>query len=83
MSGVLTDNVVQFPARTYTARLFMACEFKVSGTLDGYIDFAVPNGKTFPLSPDEVVMLVTALNGALEDVRANCLYDRDVFLAST
>jgi hypothetical protein len=74
------NNVLSFPPRTYCATLFEANEFKVAGTLDGYIDFAVPGYKTFQLSMDEINDLVSALNGAAADVRCNCLYDRDVLL---
>jgi hypothetical protein len=73
-------NVLRFPPRTYSAKLFQAVGFKVAGTLDGFIDFAVPGGKTFQLSIEEAHDMVSALNGAVADIRANCLYDRDVLL---
>lgn len=74
------NNVLRFPPRTYCAKLFEANDFKVAGTLDGYIDFAVPGYKTFQLSMNEINDLVSALNDAVADVRSNCLYDRDVLL---
>ena len=77
-------SMLQFPNRTYEAKAFTApfetdC-FQLSGTLDGLIDLAVPNGGTYPLSVDEAKLLVVALNGAIADVQENCLYERDARL---
>jgi hypothetical protein len=72
-------SVVKFPSRTYTAKLFEVEDFKVAGTLDGYLDLAVP-GVTYQISPMKALALATALRSAVEDVRANCLYDNDVLL---
>src|ERR1700733_6026521 len=51
------DNVVQMPPVTFVAKLFTAKfgtgEFKTAGTLDGYIDLALPEGGTYQLSIDE------------------------------
>lgn len=52
----------------------------MGGTLDGYIDFAIPRGKTFQLSLGEARAMIAALQGAVADVQANCLYDRDTLL---
>lgn len=78
------------PLRTYIAKQFEVAVgelseqardgFKISGTLDGYIDFAVTRA-TYQLSLDEARALAAALNGAIRDVTANCLYDHDVLLA--
>jgi hypothetical protein len=73
-------EVLAFRCRTYSAKAFRACDFQLSGTLDGYIDFAVPERGTYVLSLDEARALIAALNSAVEDVRANCLYDRDALL---
>jgi len=54
--------------------------FQLSGTLDGFIDLATPSAGTYQLSLDEARALVAALNGAIADVKANCLYDRDALL---
>ena len=43
----------------------------VSGTLCGHIDVAMPHGGTYVLSPDEVLSLVLALQGARNDVLRN------------
>lgn len=72
-------QVIIFPERTYAAKAFFAAQFEMSGTLDGYIDFATPCG-TWQLSLDEARAVIVALNGAISDVRANCLYDRDELL---
>ncbi|HEY3620711.1 MAG TPA: hypothetical protein VGK96_28240 [Candidatus Sulfotelmatobacter sp.] len=72
--------VIAFPPRTYSAKSFVAGCFQVSGTLDGYIDLAIPEGGTYVLDIDEVKVLRDALTGALDDVRANCLYERDALL---
>lgn len=72
-------SVVQMLPRTYTAKLFEAGSHKVAGTLDGFIDLAMP-GCTYQLSIQEAEELATALSGAIADVKANCLYDRDPLL---
>ena len=72
-------DVVIFPARTYAAKPHYGAEFQMSGTLDGFIDFATDCG-TYVLSLDEARAVVAALNGAIDDVTTNCLYDRDVLL---
>jgi hypothetical protein len=68
-------------ARTYSAKTFTAGVFQMSGTLDGYIDFVMYRKGTEQLSLDEARALIAALNGAVADVQANCLYDRDELLA--
>lgn len=77
-------KVVAMPPRTFRAKAFEVswenASFKVSGTLDGFVDFAVPGGGTYPLSPDEARSLAIALNGSARDVEANCLHDKDALL---
>lgn len=73
-------SIAQSQRRTYCAKLFVAGPFKMAGTLDGYVDFAVP-GRTYQLSLDEARALIAALNSAVADVQANCLYDKDALLA--
>jgi hypothetical protein len=75
-------EIIEMPPRTYTAKLFkIACqsgEFKTAGTLDGYLDLALPDGRgTYQLSLDEARWLVEALAAAIVDVEQNCLYDAD------
>lgn len=70
------------PPLTFTAKLFEPGIFKVAGTLDGFIDFATPNG-TYPLSLEEAGNLVEALSGAIADVKASCLHERDSLLITT
>lgn len=72
-------QIVYLPHRTYRAKAFLAGAFETSGTLDGYLDFATPKG-TWQLSLDDARALIAALNGAINDVQTNCLYDRDVLL---
>jgi hypothetical protein len=72
-------SIIKFPDRTYTAKLFEVEDFKVAGTLDGYLDLALPGG-TYQISPTKALALAAALRAAVEDVRANCLYDNDVLL---
>ena len=76
--------VVPFRQRTYAAKGFTVetsfGTFKISGTLEGHVDLAVPNGGTYALTQDEMRLLLAAMNGALEDVHSNCLYDGDALL---
>jgi hypothetical protein len=71
--------------RTFKAKLFQVPweteHFKVVGTLDGFIDLAVPHGGTYPLSLDEARSLATALSDAISDVKEHCLYERDALAA--
>ncbi len=80
----MTNNLVTMPARTFTAKQFESQWeiklFRLSGTLDGFIDFAVPEAGTYPLSLDEAKSLISALSEAVADVQANCLYEHDVLL---
>lgn len=74
-------ELIQLPPHTYRAKLFESpwettC-FPLTGTLDGFIDFAMPQGGTYPLSLDEARCLVVALNASIADVKENCLYGRD------
>lgn len=73
------SNVIQLGQRTYRAKHFSARPFELAGTLDGFIDFATPAG-TWPLTLDEARALIAALNGAVADVGARCLYERDALL---
>jgi hypothetical protein len=76
-------SILRFERKTYTAKLFgvpIGDGFKLAGTLDGFIDFAVPERGTYQLTLDEARAMVAALTGAIEDVKANCLYDRDALL---
>lgn len=68
-------DVIQLKKLPYRAKAFKAetvyGAFQVSGTLCGHIDVAVPQGKTLALSPDEVLALLQALQGARKDVLEN------------
>ena len=61
--------------RWYRAKPFRAGtvygDFRVSGTLCGHIDVAVPQGNTLALTPDEADALIRALTDARRDVLAN------------
>jgi hypothetical protein len=84
--GKRLANVLSMKPRSYKAQLFTAKwetkYFRMSGTLDGFIDFVVPGGKTLPLSLDEAKGLVAAINGAVADVEKNCLHESDELLIS-
>lgn len=77
-------DVIELRRRTYEARRFEVAtrptDFTLAGTLCGAIDFAVHDGRTYPLSPDEARQLAAALTSAAADVEANCLYERDALL---
>lgn len=78
-------SILPFRRKTYVAKPFEApCGpgvFKLSGRLDGYVDFALPVGKTYQLTIGEARALLVALNGVLADVEHNCLHDQDALLA--
>lgn len=80
----MSGKLLRIPDSTFNAKLFEVSweseVFKVSGTLDGFIDLAVPKRGTYPLSVDEARNLSKALNGAISDVQANCLYEQDASL---
>ena len=69
------------PSPIYNAQLFQSpyatTQFKLAGTLDGFIDLAVPEGKTYPLSLAEAEALAQALISAIGDVKTHCLYEKD------
>ncbi len=77
-------RVIQMPPRTYTAILFEVPHadgvFKLAGTLEGFIDFAFPQGPTYLLTLDQAQRLAVALGKAVADVRANCMYGQDALL---
>lgn len=70
------------PQQTYVAKLFAAAGFQMSGTLDGFIDFAAPRpgGLTHQLTLHQARALASNLLSAVSDVEKNCLYDRDTLL---
>lgn len=68
-------NVISLQTPLYEAKAFSAKtevgEFAASGTLCGCIDFVGPFKGTYPLSPDEVLLLIVALENARADVLKN------------
>jgi hypothetical protein len=76
--------IIEMPPQTYNAKLFSSPwegkTFKLAGTLDGFIDLAVPKGGTYPLSLEEARSLVDALNIAITDVQTRCLFEKDSLL---
>ena len=68
-------SVLPFGRRLYAAKAFEAQtevgRFEASGTLCGHIDFVGPFSGTYVLSPDEVLILIAALQGARDDVLRN------------
>ena len=77
--AVKQGNLIEMPPSTFKAKLFETEHFKVAGTLDGFVDLATSDG-TYQLSLDEAQALASALNGAIADIKSNCLYDRDALL---
>ncbi len=79
-----TRKVLEMKPRTYTAKLFEVAVgnyvFQFAGTLDGFIDFAIPQSGTYPLSMAEAKEMVSALSHSIDDVEANCLHEKDVLL---
>lgn len=69
------SNVVELQAAPYTARCFTADtvfgQFKAAGTRCGHIDFATPELGTYPLTPDEALSLIIALQNARANVLEN------------
>lgn len=74
-------SVHQFQRKTYAAKAFHAAAFEMSGTLDGYVDFVVPERGTYQLSLEEVRSLIAALRDVESDIVLNCQYDADPLLA--
>ena len=91
------SNIIQISTRrssTYTAKPFLVSlcgdeinSVIISGTLDGFLDFVVPanteSGETTNIiTLDEAREIAAKLLLAVEDVRKNCLYDKDTLLSS-
>jgi len=72
-------TLIQMLPRTFHAKEFEAGVFKLAGTLDGFIDFATPRG-IYVMSLEWAQSLCDALQSSIADVKANCLYDKDVRL---
>ena len=77
-------KLLVMPNHTYTAALFKVDwegkEFHIAGTLEGFIDLAIPNGGTYPLSLEGAGRLRDALTSSIKDVTTNCMYERDALL---
>jgi hypothetical protein len=68
-------EIIQLRRKLYDAKFFSTntvdgC-FAVAGTLCGCIDFAVPQGKTYSLTPDEALTLINMLRQSRHDVLEN------------
>lgn len=67
------------PHKIYTAKLIKVPlkdkYFKIAGTLDGLIDFAIPDRGicTYQLTLADTKCLMAALASAIADVELNCL----------
>ena len=72
-------KAIGLPTQTFTAKLFVAGQFKVAGTLDGFMDLATPKG-TCLLSIEEAHALIAAINNSIADIESNCLCERDALL---
>jgi hypothetical protein len=84
----MTDNIVPFAHKTYTAKLEQltasGLDIRIAGSLDGYIDFAVTPvdrpGLTYSLTRDDARRIIAALNAVIADVLENCLFEWDALL---
>ena len=80
--------VIPFRQRTYEAKLqkVYASGMTViaAGTLDGYLDFVVEasdgNYITHQITRDDARAIIAALHAVVDDITANCLFDRDPLL---
>ncbi len=82
-------NIIPFRQKTYSAKAFriptIGRIFIVSGTLDGYMDFAIVEDDgvthtTYILDCNEARQLASALLGAADDIQKNCLFEQDPLL---
>lgn len=87
----VAEVVIPFPLPTrksYEAKLVevhaSGMVFKTAGTLDGYLDFVVQanDGRhlTHQITRDDARSIIAALHAVVEDITANCLFDRDPLL---
>ena len=79
-------KLIVMPASTYRAQLFTSpcggSQFKIAGTLDGYLDLAMPDsGGTWQISLNEARLLIQAMMAGILDVETSCLYEDDALLA--
>lgn len=80
--------VVPFRQRTYEAKQqevrASGMTFVASGTLDGFVDFVVVanDGKNLihQITRDDARAIIAALHAVVDDITANCLFDRDPLL---
>lgn len=57
--------------------------FKMSGTLEGSIDFCIMTSDgslTYPVTIDDAHRIIAGLHVVVDDIQANCLFDRDPML---
>lgn len=81
-------SIVPFPRPTYAAKLQVirtdGLEFKIAGTLDGYLDFCAITSdgahRTLSLSRDGARALIASIHAVLSDIDRNCMFDRDALL---
>lgn len=86
--GDAPASVIQFRRRSYVAKgqevSASGFIFKTSGTLDGWVDFSVgcSDGShlTYQITRDNARAIIAALHAVVDDITANCLFDRDPLL---
>jgi hypothetical protein len=84
---IMQGKVLEFRS-TYRAALkeilASGFQFKIAGTLDGFVDLAVTESdgshRTYNISSSEARQLADALLFVVEDIGKNCLYDRDALI---
>jgi len=73
---------------TYCAKLMSVrasgLEFHIAGTLDGFVDFCIieESGRhvTHNITRDDAIRLIAGLHSVIQDINANCLFDKDLLL---
>lgn len=82
------STVIPFRLHSYEAKgqVVIASGFTLgmAGTLDGWIDFAISQSDgshlTYQITRDNARAIIAALHAVVDDITANCLFDRDPLL---
>jgi hypothetical protein len=81
-------GVIQFKRRSYEAKqvdvFASGMTVIAAGTLDGFLDFVVQakdgNRIIYQITRDDARSIIAALHAVVDDITANCLFDRDPLL---
>lgn len=88
MRSVPLSAIVQFRPRSYEAKgqtvIASGFKFEMAGTLDGWVDFAITHAdgsyRTYQITRDDARSIIASLHAVVNDITANCLFDRDPLL---